>query len=166
MTMLYSEKDRELNSARMKREVLRIALIALAPLTLAVVAFVLRIEWLCMTGVLLTGGAIIFLSDMLVMPLWRYGRFLREITSGLTRRTAGTLVRVGEDPVYTDGVWMHECILNVYEDLSEDGERRFLLDSAKSIPQGLLGRDVVLTSHGNAVLGVQAMREADAAQGN
>lgn len=155
--MLYSERDSALNAARMKRELGKIALCALAPLALAVAAFLLRIEWLCMVGFMLTGGVIIFLIDLLVMPVWRYGRFLREITSGLTRQTAGTLVRIGEDMVYTDGVWMRECILNIYEDLSEDGERRFLLDSAKSVSGELIGRDVVLTSHGNTVLDVQAM---------
>ena len=159
--MLYSEQDSALNSARMKREMGKIALCALAPLALTVAAFFLRVEWLCMIGCMLTGGVLIFLIDLSVMPLWRYGRFLREITSGLTRRTAGTLVRIGEDMMYTDGVWMRECILNIYEDLSEDGERRFLLDSAKSVPGELIGRDVVLTSHGNTVLDVQAMESGE-----
>ena len=160
--MLYSEQDRALNGVRMKRELGKIALCALAPLALTVAAFLLRVEWLCMVGCMLTGGVIIFLIDLLVMPLWRYDRFLREITSGLTRRTAGTLVRIGEDKIYTDGVFMRECILNIYEDLSEDGERRFLLDSAKSVPGDLIGRDVVLTSHGNTVLDVQAMENGAA----
>ena len=155
--MLYSEQDSALNTARMKRELGKIALCALAPLALTVASFLLRVEWLCMAGCMLTGGMIIFLTDLLVMPLWRYSRFLREITSGLTRRTAGTLMRIGEDMVYTDGVWMRECILNIYEDMSEDGERRFLLDSAKSVSGELIGRNVVLTSHGNTVLDVQAM---------
>ena len=156
--MLYSEQDSALNAARMKREMGKIALCALAPLALTVAALFLRVEWLCMIGCMLTGGVIIFLIDLLVMPLWRYGRFLREIASGLTRKTAGTLVRIGEDMVYTDGVWMRECILNIYEDLSEDGERRFLLDGAKGIPGELTGCDVVLTSHGNTVLDVQPMK--------
>ena len=160
--MIYSEQDRALNGVRMKRELGKIALCALAPLALTVAAFLLRIEWLCMVGCMLTGGVIIFLIDLLVMPLWRYDRFLREITSGLTRRTAGTLVRIGEDKIYTDGVFMRECILNIYEDLSEDGERRFLLDSAKSVSGDLIGRDVVLTSHGNTVLDVQAMENGAA----
>ena len=155
--MLYSSKDRKDNSDRMKREAGQLALWMLPPFALAVAAFVLRIEWLCMAGCMVTGGVFILLMDLRIMPLWRYGRFLREISSGLTRRTAGTLVSVGEDTVYSDGVNMREFILNVYEDQSPEGERRFLLDCAKSVPEELIGRDVVLTSHGNAVLGVEAL---------
>ena len=155
--MLYSEKDRQDNSARMKKEFCVVALCALPFLTLAVAAFLLRIELLCMAACLLMGGVVIFMTDMRVMPVWRYGRFLKNIREGLTRRTAGTLVRIGEDALYTDGVWMRELILNIYEDQSPDGERRFLLDCAKSVPGELMGRDVALTSHGNAVLDVQAM---------
>ena len=152
--MLYSEKDRQENSAIAKREALRALLCALPFLVVAVAGFVLRIEPLCMAGTLLCGGALILLFDLRVAPALRYGRFLREISTGLTRKTAGTLVRLGEDPVYTEGVFMRECILNIYEDLSEEGERRFLLDCAKSIPPELIGQDVALTSHGNAVLDV------------
>ena len=152
--MLYSEQDRQVNSARARREAMIMGLCALPFLAVAIAGFIARIEPLCMAGSLLFGGVLILLFDLRVAPLLRYGRFLREIHSGLTRQTAGTLVRLGEDPVYTEGVWMRECILNIYEDMSEEGERRFLLDCSKSIPPELIGQDVALTSHGSAVLGV------------
>ena len=155
--MLYSEKDRQENSARAKREALIMVLCALPFLAAAVAGFILRVEPLCMAGTLLFGGVLILLFDLRVAPLLRYGRFLREIFSGLTRRTAGTLVKLGEDPVYTEGVWMRECILNIYEDMSEEGERRFLFDNAKPFPTELLGKDVALTSHGNAVLDISPL---------
>lgn len=152
--MLYSQEDRQVNSARAKREALFMLLCALPFLLVAALGFAMRIEPLCMAGALLFGGTLILLFDLRVAPVLRYGRFLREISTGLTRRTAGTLVRLGEDPIYTDGVWMRECIINIYEDQSEEGERRFLLDCSKEIPAELLGKDVALTSHGNAVVDV------------
>ena len=152
--MFYDQEDRQVNSARAKREALYMLLCALPFLLVAAVGFVMRIEPLCMAGVLLFGGTLILLFDLRLAPILRYGRYLREISSGMTRRTAGTLVRLGEDPIYTDGVWMRECIINIYEDQSEEGERRFLLDCSKEIPEELLGKDVALTSHGSAVLGV------------
>ena len=59
--------------------------------------------------------------------------------------------------VYMDGVWLTEIILNVYEDLSEEGERRFLLDCTKPAPKDMLDQDVALTSHGNFVLDIERM---------
>lgn len=158
--MLYDEGDLARNAARLKKEELRLALFAVPAAAAAVAAFFLRVEWLCMAAVFFCGAALILLLDLRVMPLVRYGRFLRDAARGLTRRTAGTLVRVGEDRVYEEGVWMRECILNVYEDQSPEGERRFLLDCAKEIPSELIGRDVALTSHGSAVMDVQALEAA------
>ena len=139
---------------RAKHEAMRMGLCALPFLVVAVIGFIVRVEPLCMAGSLLCGGVIILLFDLRVAPVLRYGRFLREISTGLTRRTAGTIVRLGEDPIYEEGVWMRECILNIYEDMSEEGERRFLLDCSKTFPEELIGQDVALTSHGNAVLDV------------
>ena len=152
--MFYSEEDKKTNGVRAKREALLVLLCALPFLAVAAAGFVLRIEPLCMAGAILWGGVMILLFDLRLLPVLRYGRFLREISTGLTRRTAGTIVRLGEDPIYEEGVWMRECILNIYEDMSEEGERRFLLDCSKTFPEELIGQDVALTSHGNAVLDV------------
>jgi hypothetical protein len=48
--------------------------------------------------------------------------------------------------------------------MSEEGERRFLLDSTKPAPQDMLGCDVALTSHGNFVLDIELMGEKHAVQ--
>ena len=85
----------------------------------------MRNQTLCTAGLILTRAAAIFVGDLFVMPSIRYGRFLRELTSGLTRKTAGTLVRVGDEEVYENGVHFHEMIVNVYEDMAPEGERRF-----------------------------------------
>lgn len=161
---MYSEADFSLNK-RMRGEALtRMALCALPGLIFAISGAAMRIEPLCMAGLILCLGVLIFLGDLKLLPVLRYGRFLREATTGLSHRTAGTLVRIGTDPVYTDGVWFYELILNEYEDMSEEGERRFLLDCAKDAPRALLGRDVALTSHGNFVLDVEAMGDGHAAE--
>jgi len=83
------------------------------------------------------------------------------VTTGLTRRTAGTLVRLGEDEVYEDGVYFHEVIINIYEDMSAEGERRFLLEGTKNVDPSLLGKDVAVTSHGNFVLDVELLGEKE-----
>lgn len=155
--MLYNEQDWIQNKERLKRELLYMSLATLPFLALAIVAFILRNELFCMAMCFLCGAVIILLTDLRVMPLVRYSHFLKEIAHGLTRCTAGTLVRIGKERIFEEGVWMRECILNVYEDQSEEGERRFLLDCAKEIQHELIGKDVALTSKGNAVVNVQAL---------
>ena len=121
---------------------------------IAAAAFGLRIELLCIAGLVIAGAILIFLYDLRIKPALRYGRYLAEAHSGLSRQTVGALVRISSDPVYQDGVNFYEVILNIYEDMAEEGERRFLLDAKKDIPQDWIGQDVVVTSHGSFLLDV------------
>ena len=133
-------------------------------LALCAAGFAVRNQTLCTAGLMAACAAAIFWGDLRVMPMIRYGRFLKDVTTGLTHKTAGTLVRLGEDDVYEDGVYFHEVIINIYEDMSEEGERRFLLEGTKSVDPSLLGKDVAVTSHGNFVLNVEPLgkQEKDA----
>ena len=160
--MMYGQADFEQNG-RQQRRVLTVMLLAGVPLlALAAAGFAMRAEALCIAGCILFGAVEVFLWDWRLAPVRRYGRFLREVTSGLTRRTAGMLMLIGEERVYQDGVWLYELILNVYEDLSEEGERRFLLDCQKPRPDALIGSDVALTSHGSFALAIEPLAQKDA----
>ena len=161
---MYTEADTARNRKLRTRELLTMALCALPGLIAGVTGAIIRNQILCAAGFIICLGVVIFLGDLRVMPVLRYGRFLKEVQGGLSHKTAGTLVRVGGDPVYTDGVWFYELILNIYEDLSEEGERRFLLDCAKQVPPELMNQDVALTSHGNFVLDVERLGGTHAAQ--
>jgi len=149
---LYDQTDLDKSKKERSNAFLLCALCALPFLAVAVAAFILRIEWLCAAGCFMTGAVLIFLYDLRVKRAVQYCRHLAEVHSGLTRQTGGALVRLGVDPVYQDGVNFYEVIVNIYEDMAEEGERRFLLDSAKEIPADWLNRDVIITSHGNFVL--------------
>ena len=157
---MYSKTDFEQNAARIRKELLVAAALMLPFLAGAVAAFILRVEIACTACVILAGAILIFLWDLRIGPLMHYKRFLKEIHSGLSRRTAGALVKIGQDPVYQDGVDFYEVIINIYEDLSEDGERRFLLDCQKEIDASFMNRDIVLTSHGNMVLDAELLGAA------
>jgi len=148
----YEQNDLQKSKKEKRGAITRMLLIMLPFLIAAIAAFVLRIEWLCSLCAVLAGAVMIFLYDLRVKPALRYDLFLEEVHSGLTRQTIGALVRIGCDPVYQDGVNFYEIILNIYEDMDEEGERRFLLDAKKTIPGEWLGRDIVVTSHGNYLL--------------
>ena len=149
---MYDQQDAARNKQEIKKETMRMLLCMLPFFAVAAVTFVLRIEPLCIAAVALMAATVIFLGDLKLGPHLRYRAFLREISGGLTRQTVGALVRVSPDPVYQDGVYSREIFINIYEDMSEEGERRFLLDCVKPIDESMMGRDVVITSHGSYVV--------------
>lgn len=147
-------------SKKEKSSAIGLTLLVMLPfLAAAVAGFVLRVEPMCTAGCILAGAAAIFLYDLRVKPAVRYCAFLQEAHSGLTRQTGGALVRIGCDPVYQDGVNFYEVIVNIYEDLDEEGERRFLLDTKKEVPAEWLDRDVIVTSHGSYLLEARLAEE-------
>ena len=162
--MYYAQQDIELNKKRKRKELLTMLGLMLPFLALCAAGFIARNQALCTAGLIAACAAAIFWGDLRVAPVMRYGRFLNDVTTGLTRKTAGALVRLGKDEVYEDGVYFHEVILNIYEDMSVEGERRFLLEGTKSVDPALLGKDVAVMSHGNFVLNVEPLgkKEKDA----
>lgn len=155
----YEQADLDQSKKEKSSAISRMLLTMLPFLAAAVVGFVLRAEWLCTASLILAGSSVIFLYDLRVKPALRYDAFLAEVHSGLSRQTGGALVRIGVDPVYVDGVDFCEVILNIYEDLDEEGERRFLLDAKKGFPAEWLNRDVIVTSHGNYLLEARLAEE-------
>lgn len=152
---LYDQTDFEINKKAKRRAVVRALMIAAPFFLIAVAAFIIRIELLCIAALVAAGSVLIFLYDLRIKPQFRYGRYLAEIHSGLSRQTVGAWVRFGSDPVYEDGVNFYEVILNIYEDMDPEGERRFLLDAKKEIPHDWLNQDVIATSHGSFLLGME-----------
>lgn len=151
---LYDQTDFDQSRQVKRRQITRALALALPFFALAVAAFWLRRELLCIAGLVIAGAILIFLYDLRIKPALRYDRYLAEAHGGLSRQTVGALVRIGGDLVYQDGVNFHEVILNIYEDMTEEGERRFLLDARKDIPQDWIGQDVVVTSHGSYLLDI------------
>ena len=159
---LYAQVDFDVNKLDKKREFARTALFALPFLAVAIAAFFVRMEPLCIACCILCGAVIILRWDLRIGPAIHYGRFLAEMHSGLTKKTLGTLVRIGDDLVYQDHIFSREITINIYEDMDEEGERRFLLDREKEFPADWMGKDVVITSHGSFVLEAELYQGAEA----
>jgi len=159
---MYSKADFEKNKAQKKQMLTQMLLFALPGFMLAAAGLIARIELMCTAGLIIACAVLIFCYDLKLKPVLRYGKYLKEIHSGLSRKTAGALVRIGVDPVYMDGVWLTEIILNVYEDMSEEGERRFLLDWRREMPAEWLNQDIIVTSHGSYLLEMELAAEAKA----
>lgn len=156
----YTQADFDQNRAEKKKEIARAFLCAVPFLAAAIAGFVIRNEILCIAGCILFFSVLIFLYDLRLQPVLRYGRHLREVHSGMSHKTLGALTHLGSDPVYMEGIDFYEVILNIYEDLSEEGERRFLLDVTKAVPVEWLKQDVIVTSHGNFLLEAELAADA------
>lgn len=159
----YTQADFEQSKAEKKRELIRLALCALPFLAASIAGFVIRNEILCAGCCIAFFSVIVFLYDLRLQPALRYGRHLKEIHSGISHQTLGALTHLGSDPVYMDGIDFHEVIINIYEDLAEEGERRFLLDVSKTVPEEWMNQDVIVTSHGNYLLEAVLAQEVRAA---
>ncbi len=159
MTEINFYGDEDWTRARTDRngEAKKMMLFALPFFVLAIAAFIMRMQMLCIVAVVLCGAVMIFYYDLRVSPLVWYVRYLRELRQGLTHQTAATLVSIGEDDVFQEHVNVREVIVNVFEDMHPDGERRFWLDSSKKLPEEWKGRDVAVTSQGVYITGMRLM---------
>lgn len=153
--MFYQAEDCEKNRRKVKHEVKMMLLCVLPCLALGAAGFAVRNEILAIIGFAAACALVIFLWDLRLMPVIRYGRYLDEIMGGLCHDTVGCVMSFGKEPVYESGVNFREMIINVYEDLSVEGERRFLLEYTREVPEELIGQNVKVTSHGNYVMGLE-----------
>ena len=156
--MYYQEQDHQVVEKQIKKEEGIMALSAIPGLLLLVAGFLVRNRIMAMCGLFLFLAVLIFLYGMRLGPLLHYRKFLEEISEGLSHDTRGVLVRIGEDPVFENGVDFKEIILNIYKDQAEDGERRFLLDQQKKMPDFPMGSLVTLKSHGVYVLDISPLK--------
>lgn len=152
---MYAEADFERSRSEKRGMIRRMLLCALPFLAGAAAAFAVRHEPLCIACMIAFGASLVFLYDLWVKPAVRYDRLLAQVREGSSHDTLGTLVRISEDLTHEEGVNFREVIINVYEDMDEEGERRFLLDERREIPREWLMRDVVINSYGSTILGVR-----------
>ena len=152
---LYRETD-FVDSRKEKNAMIgRMFLCALPFLAGAAVAFALRMEGLCIFCTIAFCSVLVFLYDLLVKPAVTYDRHLCEIRAGSSHDTLGTLVSISKDLTYSEGINFREVIINIYEDMDEEGERRFLLDERRELPEAWMNRDIVISSYGNVVVGAR-----------
>ena len=88
---MYSEADFVRNRQQRKMMLIHMLLCALPGLIVSAAGLMMRIELMCSAGLLVSCAILIFLYDLKLKPVLRYGRYLKEIHSGLSRKIAGTL---------------------------------------------------------------------------
>ena len=149
---MYDERDMQRASARVRAGMRRLLLMMAPFLAVAVAGFVLRIKPMCMAGAVIASFIMIFQADTRLSPAMRYRKWLSDALQGRRHDTAGMLMRLAQEETIDDGLRFRELIINIYADLSEEGERRFLLDASKDIPGEYIGQVVVVRSYDHYVM--------------
>ncbi|MBO5568757.1 MAG: hypothetical protein J6A79_07510 [Clostridia bacterium] len=153
--VLYTKADLVSAQETARHSMMRCLVLGVPFLLAAIAGFVMRNRLLCSAGAFCLCAFFIFSFDLFAMPYVRYQRWLAQTMQNKTHETAGKLLRISEDPVDEMGVRFREVWINIYADLSEEGERRFLLDWSKGIPDALRNQIVVIESYEQFITGIR-----------
>ncbi|WP_102410329.1 hypothetical protein [Beduinella massiliensis] len=153
-TKLYGQEDFASNQRQLRREWVRLAILSLPLLLLLIFSLVRRMEMATILVTIVWGALAIFLGSLKLGPVYAYRRYLREVTSGLSRETQGVVVSYAEDLTFKEGVQFHVLTVNVGQTGDEEDDRIFYFDHYKPQPGLTPGERVNVTSHSNFVIGL------------
>ncbi len=114
-----------------------------------VLGLLIRNKILMVAGCTLFGGLFYFALDMLAMPCVRYGRFLRDIHEGRSRKIQAGFVSVSGQPRPQNGVAFYDVL--VRED-GADADRLLYYDAKKPLPALKPGQRLDIESFGNYII--------------
>lgn len=145
---MYTQQDRIQVRGRIIKYCVITGIFTAALLALYVVGLIQRWK----IGVMATGGAIFavicFGWLMFIWPCVRYSLFLRDMTNGLTRVVAGSIVEVSAQEDYQDGV----RVLPVRVLLTEEQDERIVyLNATKAEGFPKAGTQVELQCYGRHI---------------
>jgi len=138
--MLYSQSDRDLINAKLKRRAAAVWIPAAALLALAIVTFVWyrtrhdESGWIVSGLLTILGGAYaIFFYGVYLGPMRKYKKHLDYMFDGIKRETVGIFKEITTTVQDRDGIDCYSVWLNVGEKNDPDDDRLFYLDAYKSM---------------------------------
>lgn len=145
---MYTQQDKIQVRGRIVKYSIVTGVVMAALIALYVVGLVQRWE----IGVMVTGGAMFAVMCfgwlMFIWPCVRYTFFLRDMTEGLTRVVAGSIVEVSQQEDYQDGV----RVLPVRIFLTEEQDERIVyLNATKAEGFPKPGAQVELRCYGRHI---------------
>ena len=155
MQELYSEKDLQQLSGRLKKRYLVLGLILAVLLAAFIVSMIIRVEWLSIVLLILFCSTAVFVIEMFCLPLHRYKKL---ITSALTGRTHTETLEYSEaeaDTSVVDGVLCRGLIFLGNPDKHGTREQRFYWDEELPLPAFTPGDQVTLKYTGRNIIGYE-----------
>ena len=146
---MYTETDRQTTQRAAKRAHFAAGLFLFLGLLITVAGLIFRVRALAVLGLGVGGCAAYFYYSLKAGPRVRYARFLREIETGLSRKTRVIFEELSAaSRVTEEGVSVFDLAAR-----DEDGETRlFYFDAAKPLPTLQPGQSVDLTAYGRYVV--------------
>ncbi len=143
---MYQEVDYQENRTQFKKRLTFFLIVFLLGLALAIVSFILRIQWLTLGATILFGVILLFMYSFYVYPVKAYGKHLNYVLYGKQRNTKGYIVAFDEEEVVREGVTYYPLVINVGEKKAEEDERLFYYDKEKMPFPFQLGDYVEITA--------------------
>ena len=154
MRDLYGQADLDQIQGQINKRFLWIGILSLLCVGLIVFSAIRRMEWLTVAAVILWGGALIFIYDLLLKPLLSYRRLLHSALSGRTHTEVMEYARTETDESLVDGV---RCLGLVFlGEPDKHGTREQLLywDREKQLPALVEGRSMEVKYTGKMIIGL------------
>lgn len=164
---LHTEADKERNSGRIRRVFVLFAIWTV----IAIIGIVASMIWrdnthmhnanempsqiITIAITLVWGCVIIFMWGMKLSPLLSYRRYMKELTSGLSRTVDGVVTGFDADTTFRDGLSFYGMIVNVGDLKNEEDERRLYWDAQLKRPDIAEGDLVHIVAHGNDIISLE-----------
>lgn len=152
MHSLFSEKDFQDLSGRIRRRFIVIGVLMALCLAVAVWSFTRRIEWVTVAAVVLCGAVAIFGIDLFCLPLIRYRRLVSSALTGRTHTETFEYSGAEPDLSMVDGISCRSIIVLGSADKHGSREQRFYWDAEHPLPAFREGSPLTLTYTGRFVI--------------
>lgn len=161
MHSLYTEQDLASLRGQIRRRFFFLSAVLLAGLILIAVTLMMdnhktnRPELLTALAVILTGAAVIFVSDMLIRPLKAYEKFMDHALHGRVHQASVIFDHMTSDVSVVDGVRFRDMVFLGDADKHGDRDRLFYWDQELSLPSFDPGQEVTLCYFDRFITGYQ-----------
>ena len=155
MNELYSEKDYEQISSRLKKRYLLLGCMLAVILAGFIVSLVIRTEWLSIALFILLFSAAVFVIEMFCLPLHRYKKLITSALAGRTHIETLEYKEAESDLSVVEGVRCRGLIFLGNPDRHGIREQRFYWDEELPLPAFTPGTQVTLKYTGRTIIGYE-----------
>ena len=153
MIELYTDRDYTRISSRLKKRCLLLGIALAVFLALFIFFMIKRYEWPAIISLFLFFSVMVFVIDLLILPLSRYRKLVAAALTGRTHTGTFEFVRPEEEVSMVDGVRCQGLLFLGEPDKHGTREQRFYWDLERPIPAFTSGQQVTLKYTGRNIIG-------------
>lgn len=155
MNDLYSEKDFQQLSGKLKKRYILLGVILAVLLAVFVYSFVIRLQWLSVVSFILFFAVLVFFIEIFCLPLRRYRKLLASAIAGRTHTETLEYKSTEADTSVVDGVLCRGLIFLGEPDKHGTREQQFYWDESLPLPAFTPGEQITLKYTGRNIIGYE-----------